>query len=48
MEGQLILVLLVTVPVILFPAVFVWYLNIGALLKLTSGKMAEKAVKKVT
>ncbi len=31
MEWQMILVLLLVIPIILFPAVFVWYLNVGGL-----------------
>lgn len=29
MEGQMILALALAVPVILIPAAFIWYLNIG-------------------
>jgi len=29
MEWQLILALLLAIPIILFPAAYVWYLNIG-------------------
>jgi len=31
MEGLTILALVLAIPVILFPAAFVWYLNIGGL-----------------
>ena len=31
MEGLTILALVVTIPIILFPAAFVWYLTIGGL-----------------
>jgi hypothetical protein len=31
MEWQLILALVLAIPVILFPAAYVWYLNIGGL-----------------
>jgi len=31
MDGYTILALVVAIPVILFPAAFVWYLNIGGL-----------------
>ena len=31
MEWQVILALVIVIPVILFPAVFVWYLNIGGI-----------------
>jgi hypothetical protein len=32
MEWQLILALVIAVPVILFPAAFIWYLNIGGII----------------
>jgi len=32
MEWQIVIALIIAVPVILFPAVFVWYLNISGLL----------------
>ena len=31
MEWQLILILVIAVPLILFPVAYVWYLNIGGL-----------------
>ena len=31
MQWELIVALVIAIPVILFPAVFVWYLNIGGL-----------------
>jgi len=31
MEWQVILVLIVAIPVILFPAAFVWYMNFGGI-----------------
>jgi hypothetical protein len=31
MEWQMIIALIVAIPVILFPAAFVWYLNIGGI-----------------
>ncbi len=31
MEGQMILALVIAIPVILFPAAFVWYLNVGGI-----------------
>jgi len=33
MELQYVIALLVAVPVILFPAAFVWYLNIGGIVQ---------------
>jgi hypothetical protein len=31
MNWELIVVLVIAIPVILFPAVFIWYLNIGGI-----------------
>lgn len=31
MEGAVVVALIVAIPVVLFPAAFVWYLNIGGL-----------------
>ena len=31
MEWQLVIALVVAIPVVLFPAAFVWYLNIGGI-----------------
>ena len=31
MEGHMILALVLAIPVILFPAAFVWYVNIGGI-----------------
>ena len=31
MEGHVILALVLAIPIILFPAAFVWYLNIGGI-----------------
>jgi len=33
MEGAVVVALAVAVPVVLFPAAFVWYLNIGGMAK---------------
>lgn len=33
MNTMIIIALAVTIPIILFPAAFVWYLNLGAILK---------------
>ena len=35
MEGLAILALVVAIPVILFPAAFVWYLTVGGLVRKT-------------
>jgi len=47
MEWQIIVALVIAVPVILSPAAFVWYLNIGgvlAVVKELARKRAKKAV----
>jgi hypothetical protein len=50
MEGQVIVALAIAIPVILFPAAFVWYLNIGgvfqAVREARTRKVAEKATTK--
>ena len=33
MEWQLIVALVVAIPIVLFPAAFVWYLNIGGIIE---------------
>jgi hypothetical protein len=33
MQWELIVALLVAIPVILFPAAFVWYLNVGGIIQ---------------
>jgi hypothetical protein len=44
MEGLTILALVVTIPVIIFPAAFVWYLTIGGLVH--AGREARAAREK--
>ena len=47
MEWQIIVALVIAIPIILFPAAFVWYLNIGGILtviKELARKRAKKAV----
>ena len=49
MEAMVIVALLLAIPVILFPAAFVWYLNIGGIVhiirdaKMARAKMAVTA-----
>lgn len=45
MEWQIILVLVVFAPLILFPAAFIWYVNIGGFYKELKARRAEKAAK---
>ena len=48
MTVALIVALAVTIPVILFPAAFVWYLNIGGIVEAVKrAKVAEKATETV-
>ena len=41
MEGTLILALAIAIPITLFPAAFIWYINIGGILQ--SARQARKA-----
>jgi len=43
MEVATIVALVVAIPVILFPAAFVWYLNVGGMVKATQKARAKKA-----
>jgi len=43
MEWQLLVALIVVVPVILFPAAFVWYMNLGGLYAAVKEARAKKA-----
>ncbi|MFC1940335.1 hypothetical protein ACFLXO_06605 [Chloroflexota bacterium] len=48
MQWQLIVALAVAIPVILFPAAFVWYLNIGGVVHAVREARAAKVKKAVT
>ena len=43
MQWELIVALVIAIPVILFPAAFVWYLNIGGLVQ--AAKDAKEAAR---
>ena len=45
MPWQVILVLIVVIPVILFPAAFVWYLNIGGIYAAVKEARERRAVR---
>jgi len=48
MEWKIVVALVIAIPVILFPAAFVWYLNVGGILtviKELARKRAKKAVR---
>ena len=48
MEGQVIIALAIAIPVILFPAAFVWYLNLGGVYQAVKEARARKVAEKVT
>lgn len=48
MEWQVIAALAVAIPLILFPAAFVWYLNIGGVLETVRAARARKVAEKAT
>jgi hypothetical protein len=45
MQWELIVALVVAIPVILFPAAFVWYLNIGGIVQAVREAKAAKEKK---
>lgn len=47
MEGTMILALALAIPVILFPAAFVWYLNIGGVVHAVREARAAREKKAV-
>jgi hypothetical protein len=48
MEGQVVIALAIAIPVILFPAAFVWYLNLGGVFQAVREARARKNTEKVT
>ena len=48
MELGMVLALVVAIPVVLFPAAFVWYLNIGGIMAAVREARAAKAKKVAT
>ncbi len=44
MEWQFIVALAIAIPVILFPAALVWYMNFGGIVKALKETRVEKAV----
>ena len=44
MEWELIVALVIAIPVILFPAAFVWYLNIGGIAQAVREARQKKSV----
>ena len=48
MEGMQILALVLAIPIILFPAAFIWYLNIGGMVHAVREAKATKEKKIAT
>jgi hypothetical protein len=48
MEWQFVVALVVAIPLILFPAAFVWYLNIGGIAAALREARAKRAVQEKT
>ena len=46
MEWQYILALVIAIPVILFPAAFIWYLNIGGIISAVKDARKRRIVRK--
>ena len=44
MQWEFVIALLIAVPIILFPAAFVWYLNIGGIYAAVRGALKRKAL----
>jgi hypothetical protein len=45
MQWELIIALVIAIPVVLFPAAFVWYLNIGGIVQAVREARAARAKK---
>jgi hypothetical protein len=45
MEGTMIVALVLAIPVVLFPAAFVWYVNLGGIAKAVREARAARASK---
>lgn len=43
MNAAMLIVLIIAVPVVLFPAAFIWYLNFGGILQAIRQTRARKA-----
>ena len=46
MEWQFIVALVVAIPIILFPAAFIWYVNVGGLYIMLKERRKKKAAAK--
>jgi len=48
MQWELIVILIIAIPVILFPAAYVWYINIGGLANIFKEAREKRAIRKKT
>jgi hypothetical protein len=48
MEGQVVLALAIAIPIILFPAAFVWYLSLGGVFYAIREARTRRTAEKVT
>ena len=48
MQWELVVILVIAIPVILFPAAYVWYINIGGLALLFKEAREKRAIRKKT
>ena len=48
MEWQMVVALVIAIPVIIFPAAFVWYLNIGGIVQAVREARAAREQKAAT
>ena len=46
MQWELVVALAIAIPVILFPAAFVWYLNVGSIFQATQKARQARAARK--
>ena len=46
MNGQLAIAMILAVPVILFPAAFIWYLNVGGIYTAVRAARAKRAIQR--
>ena len=44
MQWELVVILVIAIPVILFPAAYVWYINIGGLIELLKEERVKRAI----
>jgi len=45
MQWEFVVVLIIAIPLILFPAAFVWYLNVGGIYQVVKRALARRAAR---